>query len=221
LRASTRCFWLLLIAGTLAALTPGEVSAEGAIGVFGGLIRSNLSGDTPDRFKYETKLGGSAGAVGEFNVTDDVRLSFQPMFLQRGATLTVKLPGESTRRDSLDLRMNYVALPILVKIISGNGKTYVTGGLSLGYLLSAELSDSSREKDIKDDLNTIDLSADIGFGIMLPIGKPLLTMELRYEQGLTNTADRAASLEEEVVPVRFRASSFQLFAGLMLPLGGR
>jgi hypothetical protein len=220
-RIPTRTIGILLLAGTLAVLIPGQTLAEGAIGIFGGLTHNNLSGDVPDRFAYEARLGGAGGAVGEFNVAGGVRLSFQPMFVQRGATLTVKQSGLSARRDSLDLRMNYLALPVLVKIISGNGKTYVTGGLSLGYLLSAELAGADQDMDIKSNLNTVDLSADIGFGVMLPIGKPLLTMELRYEQGITNTAKREIALEEDIVPVRFRSSSFQFFAGLLFPLGGR
>jgi hypothetical protein len=55
--------------------------------------------------------------------------------------------------------------------------------------------------------------------VQLPIGSPLLTLELRYEQAILNIANPDEDPEEESLPIRFRTSGFQFYAGLLLPLG--
>jgi hypothetical protein len=211
---------ILIFVASILLLVPGTAAAEGAIGFFGGLNRSNLSGDALPKTSYTPRLGAAAGALGEFNLTEDVRLSFQPMFIQRGSGIAFSVPNQKEERDSLDLRLNYITLPVLVKIISGNEKTYATGGLNLGYLVSAEITGGGEDQDMSDALNRIDLAADFGFGVMLPIGSPLLTMELRYEQSMLNIANPEADSSGDVLPVRFRSTNFVFLVGLLFPLGG-
>ena len=207
---------LILILLTLVA---AQASADGAIGIYGGLNNAKLSGDTLPGTSYGGKSGLVFGVMGEFRIAKDVLLGLHPMYIQKGATPTLKPITDDGDPIENDLSMDYISLPILVKIESGNGVTYVTGGLDLGFLMDASLTTTRGESDVKHLLQDIDLSMVFGFGGKISLGAPLLTLEFRYAQSLLNVADMQVG--EEDLPVRFRSSGFQLLAGLILPLGAR
>ncbi len=203
----------------LLTLVVAQASADGAIGIYGGLNNAKLSGDTLPNTSYGGKSGLVFGVMGEFRIAKDVMLGLHPMYIQKGATPTIAPVTEGGDPIENDLSMDYVSLPVLVKIESGNGVTYVTGGLDLAFLMDASLTTSRGENDIKDLLQDIDLSMVFGFGAKIPLGAPLLTLEFRYAQSLLNVADMQVGQQD--LPVRFRSSGFQLLAGLILPLGTR
>jgi hypothetical protein len=128
--------------------------------------------------------------------------------------------GEEEAVDSLKVAANYLTLPLLVKIVSGGGKAYVSGGVDLGFLLDATLASATNSEDIGDTFRPIDLSAVFAFGVMLPVGRPRLTIELRYSQSIINTASSDQDPEVYSLPPRFRWSGLQLFAGFLYPFGG-
>jgi len=198
--------------------------AQPAVGFWGGLNRAHLSGDAPEDAGYQNRLGLAAGVVGEFNLTKDVKLSLQPMYLQRGSKIAFDVPNQAEPRDSLDVKLNYFSLPVMIKVISGNGKTYVSSGLDFGVLLQAESSDLNQDgetQDIKNLFQDFDLAVNLGFGVMLPVGAPLLTFELRYSQSLLNLSKAEENPEAAALPERFRSTGLQLLAGLLIPIGGK
>ena len=203
----------------LLTLVVAQASADGAIGIYGGLNNAKLSGDTPRNTSYGGKTGLVFGVMGEFRIAKDVMLGLQPMYIQKGATPTIAPITEGGDPIENDLSMDYISLPVLVKIESGNGVTYVTGGLDLAFLMDASLTTPNDERDVKDLLQDIDLSMVFGFGAKIPLGAPLLTLEFRYAQSLLNVADMQVG--QDNLPVRFRSSGFQLLAGLIFPLGTR
>lgn len=72
---------------------------------------------------------------------------------------------------------------------------------------------------MKDSLNDVDLSADFAWGVMLPISRPAITLEARYTQSILNVAKRTPDFEPGLLPTRFRSSGFELFGGVVYPLG--
>jgi len=162
-----------------------------------------------------------AGLIGEFCLSEDVWLSIQPMYLQRGATTTIEVSGQTEGVEGPSVSMNYVAVPILARIVSDNKWTYVMGGLSPAFLLDAKQDEDGVTKDITSGINGFDLSANIGFGLMVPIGRPSLSFEIRYEQSILNLAGSGSEDDDNVLPLRFRSSGFLFMAGLLLPLGGK
>ncbi|MGH7495871.1 MAG: porin family protein [bacterium] len=196
--------------------------AQPALGFWGGLNRASLKGDAPENASYGTRLGLSAGVVGEFNLTKDVKLSLQPAYFQRGAKIAFEVPDQDEPRDSLQVKLDYYSLPVLLKVVSGNGKTYVTSGLDFGILSHAELSNLNTDEpaqDLKKFFQDVDVAVNFGFGAMLPLGSPLLTLELRYSQSLANLSKSEENPEASALPERFRSSGLQLMAGLLWPLG--
>jgi hypothetical protein len=208
-------FSLLLI------LSVSQAYADGAVGFFGGLNMGNLSGDSLPNTSYKGRTGLVVGVMGEFRIAKDVMLGLHPMYVQKGSTPTISPVTEDGDPIENDLRLDYLSVPVLAKIESGNGVTYVTGGLDLAFLMDASLTTSQGESDVKDLLQDIDLSMVFGFGAKIPLGAPLLTLEFRYTQSLLNVADIQGGEYKRGLPVRFRSSGFQLLAGLVFPLGAR
>lgn len=195
--------------------------AQVTVGVLGGLNRSDLSGDAPDDIAYAGKSAFGFGLVGEFHLTGDVWLSVQPTYLGRGTKITEEIDEELDPVERFDFKLDYIAVPVLAKFVTAGGKVYVTSGVNISFLSSAKLkpADDGAEVDIKDALRGVDLAVDFGVGAQLPIGRPRIMLEARYEQGLSNIAD-PEDPELQALRTRLRSSGLQLLAGILLPLGG-
>lgn len=201
----------------LMLLGPPALGAQ-AIGLVGGLNRSSIKGDAPDKISYGNKTGLVLGVLGEFRLADDVFLQIQPTLTQRGTSLGVDVAGQKEPVDSGSVSLDYVSVPTLVKVVAGNGRTFVTSGLDFGILTGATLTEGSNEEDVKDRLRDFDVAVNFGFGGVVFAGRPNVTLELRYSQSLVNLV--TSETTEESLPARFRSSGFQLLAGVLLPLGG-
>ena len=204
----------LMAAGTSAA------AAQISVGAVLGVNRTGISGDKPDDTSYSTKAGLIAGLVLEVPVAKGVAIVFQPGYRQSGANIGFNVPDQEEPVDSLSLGLDYFSIPILLKVITDGGRWYVTSGLDFAWLSSATLStvSGSQETDVKDALSDFDMAVIFGVGRMFPVGRPKITAEIRYSQSLFNLAGDATGQD---LPVRFRASGFQLLAGVLLPLGGQ
>lgn len=209
-----------IVTAALVSASTSAAAAQISVGAVLGVNRTGLSGDKPDNTSYSTSAGLIAGLVLEIPVAKSVAIVFQPGYRQSGANIGFQVPDQDEPVDSLSLRLDYFSLPILLKVITDGGRWYVTSGVDLGLLTSATLStvSGSQEIDVKDALSDFDLAVIFGVGRMFPIGRPRITAEIRYSQSLFNLADDSAGGD---LPVRFRASGFQLLAGVLLPLGGR
>lgn len=209
---------LLLLVLLLAAAVPA--GAQTAVGVTVGLNNAKLNGDIPDRLSYRNRSGPVIGGIIEFKLGDDVNLSLQPMYVQKGSDVGFKPRGAEIYQDSLEVKLDYVALPILAKVFIGGGRAFVTGGFDLAYLLDGSLKSASGELEAKTRFATFDLTADFGIGFTLPVKSAHLTFELRYQQSLVNLAKNGGQEGDDAFPERFRSLGIQLLAGWLLPLGG-
>jgi len=216
---TTRAVVLLCLLVALVSV-PGTSHSQVSIGAVLGTNRTGLSGDKPDGTSFSTSAGLIAGLVLEIPVANGVAVVFQPGYRQSGASIGFVVPDQEEPVDSLRFRMDYFSIPILLKVITDGGRWYVTSGVDLGLLTSATLStvSGSQETDVKDALTDFDMAVIFGVGRMFPVGRPRITAEIRYSQSVFNLADDSVGGD---LPVRFRASGFQLLAGVLLPLGGQ
>jgi hypothetical protein len=199
---------------------PSLAGAQGRFftGATGGLGLTSLSGDAPENASYTGRAGFSAGAIGEFALTDDIRLSLQPSYSRKGTGVAFDL-GTDDLRDSLMLTMDYFSLPLMARFISPGKAWFVNGGFDLGFLLKALLEDvnAKRVADVKDAINTVDLAMLLGVGMMFPVESVSLTVEVRYSQSILNAG--TSSIDAVFgMPTRFRLSGFQFLAGILVPL---
>ncbi len=209
-----------IVTAALMSAGANAAAAQISVGAVLGVNRTGLSGDKPDGTSFSPNPGLIAGLVLEIPVAKGVAIVFQPGFRQSGANIGFQVPDQEEPVDSLSLRLDYFSIPILLKVITDGGRWYVTSGVDLGLLTSATLStvSGSQEMDVKDALTDVDLAVIFGVGRMFPVGRPRITAEIRYSQSLFNLAGDSTAQD---LPVRFRASGFQLLAGVLLPLGGR
>ena len=189
------------------------------IGATGGLMSSSLSGDAPEDASYSGKTGFSGGLIADFTLTEDIVLSIQPRFLQKGTSVAYDV-GEYELRDSLTATFDYVSLPVMVKITSLNKRIYFSSGLDFGYLMNSTVENivDGSTKDVNELIKNYDISATFGFGVNIPIGSPIISLELRYMQSLLNLSDISTSESGTTFPFRFRTSGFQFLTSIIFPI---
>lgn len=197
-----------------------NAAAQSRLGVTTGLNWSSLKGDAPEDAGYGRAVGVNAGVVGDIALTEDVVLSFQPMYARRGANISFDV-GEDEPKDSLELRLDYVDCLVMVKVLSDNGISYFTTGVGFSFLTQATLKDiRAGETDATDLFRDYDISVAFGVGFMVPAGSTLLTFELRYQQSLVNMVNSDADAYNEALAPRLRSSGFQLLAAVLFPRRG-
>lgn len=189
------------------------------IGVSGGMISSSLSGDAPEDASYSGKAGLSGGIIADITLTEDVVLSIQPRYLQKGSSVAYDV-GEYELRDSLTATLNYFSLPVMLKIHSLNDRVFFSSGLDFGYLMSSSVENivDGSTKDINNLIQKFDLSATFGFGVNFPVGSPTISLEIRYMQSLLNLSDISSDESGVVFPYRFRTSGFQFLTSIIFPI---
>ncbi|MFV1980344.1 MAG: porin family protein, partial [Rhodothermia bacterium] len=130
-------------------MAPGSVAlAQLSVGVTFGPGNTSLSGDKPDKASYSSRTGLVAGAIIEYQIKPDVRISFQPGISQSGTTISFKIAGVEEKRDSLAIKLDYVNLPLLARVVTDGGGWYVTGGPYLGLLQSANGTPEGGGEDV-------------------------------------------------------------------------
>ena len=195
-------------------------SAQWEIGLIGGLNRSGLSGDKPKNTSYGTLTGFAFGGLIETQLTKDVWLGLQPLYLQRGSKVAYKIPDVREPKDSLNFKIDYFTVPLIFKVYANNKRTYLISGLDVGFPLSASIEklDGSDKEDVLDRLKSVDVVVNFGFGVRFPINQFFLAIELKYIQGLLNLNDPPAG-EESPLDFSIRSTGFQLFTSISLPFG--
>ncbi len=196
-----------------------SIFSQTYIGATGGLMSSSLSGDAPEDASYSGKTGFSGGLIADFTLTEDIVLSIQPRFLQKGTSVAYDV-GEYELRDSLTATFDYVSLPVMVKITSLNKRIYFSSGLDFGYLMNSTVENivDGSTKDVNELIKNYDISATFGFGVNIPIGSPIISLELRYMQSLLNLSDISSDESGTTFPYRFRTSGFQFLTSILFPI---
>lgn len=193
-------------------------SAQFRVGPTAGFTFSSLRGDAPDKATYSSRPGLAAGVVADLPLTNDIILSIQPLYLQKGVNVAYDM-GRNVMRDSLQLRTEYYNLMAMVKVLPDGGLTFVSAGLGFALLGAAELTDintGAKTADVKSHFKDFDFTASLGFGIMLHAGNSLMTFELRYEQSLLSTISGDQDPSGTGLPVRARTVGLQLFAAYLI-----
>lgn len=195
-------------------LLPLFSSAQISLGFTTGANMGKFGGVEPDGASYASRAGLNFGGSLVYRFNEDVSLALQPIYSQRGSNIEV---GEDSRWDTLEVyeaKIDFIILPLYVRVDSDNGIVYFTGGLEFGIPLSAEISHDENSRDISNAINNIDILASIGLGLRFSIGKPELLIEFRYYQGLVNFNSGNEIDKGNIIFENFKNNGFQLMAGL-------
>ncbi len=213
-----RISFLIVAAILLAMSAAREVRAGTSLGALGGITRSSFGGDAPSKGQYRPITGFAFGGICEVDLGPNVKLSLQPSLVRKGTRIAYEVKGQEERVDSVDIRIDYITLPVLLKVMTGGGRFYISGGLEIGFPIQAEHETSSAKTNIKEGLTDLDLAADFGIGFHVPLGRPVMFFELRYTQSLRNIIDENWADENLNLEPRVKNSGTQFYVGLLYGL---
>jgi len=188
---------------------------QSSVGVFAGLNSSRLSGDAPRKASYKGLMGLNAGGYFDLQLSKAILLSLQPSYSQEGTKIFYNVSGIEEPVDSITIRLSYFSLPLLLKVRSTNKRFYALGGLEAGFLLDQYASSHDVKKEIEANVESLNIAMHFGAGIRIPVGYPVLVIELRYAQGLVNLTDEP--VEKSYIP-RIKTNGFKVLAGIEFPL---
>ncbi len=196
-------------------LLPTILSAQISLGMMVGANIGKFGGVEPPDISYTHRTGSNVGVTAIFRITRDVSLAFQPTYSQRGSNIET---GEDTRWDTLkvyQVKINFLVLPLFVRIDADNGITYFVSGLEFALPLSAEVVFQDQSWDISHNLSNTDILASIGMGFRIPFGqKNHAMLEVRYYQGLVNFNYSSEEEKKRVIYENFKNSGFQIMLGI-------
>jgi hypothetical protein len=201
---------ILIITGSGWQIAQAQVS----FGVSGGISRFKVGGDAPPDGSYGNLTGVSFGGLVDIRLFPVVVLSFQPSFIQKGTKIAYEVRGQDELVDSVDVRFNYLALPLMVKVSTRNARWFVSSGLDFGYLLDSQFKTSDQETEIDSLMNDFDLAVNLGVGVLVKMKRPQVFIELRYSQSLTDVNNSDVTLDDVPLAPRIKNSGLFLLGGI-------
>ncbi len=188
--------------------------AQFSFGIMGGANMGRFGGVEPPDINYARRTGLNFGVTLAYRVAPDINITLQPTFSQRGSTIET---GEDTRWDSLQVyqaNIDFLVLPLFIRIDADNGVSYIISGLELGIPLSSRVIYEQESWNISQKLKKTDILASIGMGLKFSLGRPLLRIEVRYYQGLITFNRDSEKHLDRVIFENFKNSGFQIMTGL-------
>ncbi len=163
---------LLFATLTLSATTFGQKKDDDKKGKPGLMFGANFSNINTSG--ADTKTGFYGGVLWEQKIIPAIRFQSGLLYLQNGVL-------DKTGNIETKVTLDYVQLPIIakVKILA----FYGLGGFTGGYRVAATtVVDGNTTKINKDDLNRVDIGAQVGLGFKILF----FGIEGRYNWGLSN-----------------------------------
>ena len=171
-------------------------------GVKGGITLANIKAvpDTFEGYKWENKMGLAGGLSMELGLAKGFSLQPEVLYVQKGAKISVS-EGEIT--GTVKFNVDYIEIPVLLKynlISSGLTIPSVYAGPYFGFNTRARLVfkvDGYPEEylELKDEIKDTEFGLTFGLGLTQKLGIMKVTLDARYDLGLSNIAEEAEGPE--------------------------
>jgi hypothetical protein len=184
---------LLFLVFTVLAFANLNAQSEFRLGAKGGINFSTIGGDFTSELRG--MVGFHVGGLAEIPLLK--KLSLQPEILY--STQGARRDTRATDGPLTETKLGYINIPVMSKYYILDGLS-VMAGPQLGILVAAknEVTPSGfggngeyYEKDIKDELNSLDIGLGIGAEYRLPFD---VFFQMRYVFGLTNVNDESTDM---------------------------
>lgn len=195
-----RFLYLLLIL----FLCSNAIRAQQALGVYAGSVTNRFEGDRVSKlfdvgFRMHSSM--SAGLVLDLPIKEDVYITFMPGYKDISGTIFenneeyieqieqgIEEPTVPKTIDISFLEFDFVAFPVLLKIISNNTKWQFMAGIETQVRVKSNLDLFKTGETINIDsyVKPINFSAIFGLGYRFNIKKARFSIDLMYTQGLNN-----------------------------------
>jgi hypothetical protein len=196
---------IILSLGLLAGISSAAHAQGIKLGVKAGASLTSFTGSDSDGTK--NKFGFNGGVLANFGINDMFSIQPEVLYSMKGS----KFDGFSDARFNL----NYIDVPVLVKVATGATGLFFELGPQVGFLASAKAKDNNTSADIKDGFKSVDFGYAAGLGFQVASG-PMIG--LRYNGAFTN-AIKESSIGGITVASNAKNSAFQLYIGYMF--GGK
>ena len=203
-----------LITALLLACLTTAASAQIGIGVRAGVTFSNFNFEGDERF--DARRGFVLGIPLEIRLPGPLGLQIEANYSQFGSEQDLGGPGVSLFES--DQLLNYLNLPVLLKVglISDDFEASAVVGPSFGYVLDGEATSNGVTGDIEfdDDFRRGNVGLIFGAQGGVPVGAGKITLDVRYNLGLSNL-DGSANSENKITN-----RQFQVALGYLFTIGG-
>ena len=125
---------------------------------------------------YNSKAGLHIGGLAHIHISRQFAL--QPEIIY-------SMQGGQDESENIKLRLNYINIPVLAQYMINDGFRLQTGP-QLGFLVSGKSKVGDLERNVKDDLSSVDFSWAFGAGYLFPSG---FGIDARYNYGISNISD--------------------------------
>jgi len=158
-------------------------AAWGAFKVQAGAALANLN-FSQDLGKQKALVQPAGGLGFEFGLARILAVEVSLMYVPGGCRFEREI-GTLTYEGAA------LAIPLLVKLRLGTGSTpFLGAGAGVGYVLTSKIKYAydwaSGEMDLKDDVNRLQYALVFNAGYELALGSMALSLEVRYQRGLSN-----------------------------------
>jgi len=178
---------IFLVLGLVAAITSAEaqklrVGIEGAYNSTW-LFNKNVS-DAGEDLDYASTFGYQVGATWIYDFKEGIGISTGFLL----GTVNQKYTNLKNSPDKFESELNltYIDVPLLFRLTSSKGP-YFEIGPQFSFLSKAEFTGLTSTKDEKDNTNSVNISAQIGFGYDVKASEKLTVgLGLRLGYGLTD-----------------------------------
>ncbi|MGI4742325.1 MAG: porin family protein [Janthinobacterium lividum] len=198
---------IILSLGLLAGISGAAHAQSIKYGVKAGASLTSLTGSDSDGTK--NKFGFNGGVLANFGINDMFSIQPEVLYSNKG----YKFDGG---QNGLRLALNYIDVPVLVKIATGSTGLFFELGPQVGFRLAADVKDDDNSASIKDYTKGVDFGYAGGLGYQIESG-PMIG--LRYNGGFTKIGKDGSISGIPVTAANAKNSAFQLYIGYMF--GGK
>lgn len=164
----------------------------------GSIVKMDFEGTVQS---YQTHLGYTFGASAVLKLNPLFALESDLAFTRKGTKLSGRyaLMKELGSNDEFIYRLDYISIPLFAKVYlptESAFKPHAELGASFNFLAASELEftrDPSSllgarhfKRDISNETNSFDLGLLLGLGADYHLSSGILSLEARYDMGLTN-----------------------------------
>lgn len=209
---------IIILVAVFSAPLALQLDAQVSVGVNAGITRMKFSGDSPDGIGYFVpKPGFSSNLRFDYRFNNAVALSIQPGFNNLRSKYVVMNDSGTAAVDSTHFTLNTFSLPLHAVIWSENGRFYVLAGFEFDYTLNFKGETLISPVSLQDEVTDYNIYAQFGAGFIIPLGRPYLSFEIRYSQGLVDFNNSLVH-EDSFLP-RTKLTNLNFLVGFHVPLG--
>ncbi|MVN77882.1 outer membrane beta-barrel protein [Hymenobacter sp. HMF4947] len=189
---------VFLSIGLIAGISCAAQAQGVKFGVKAGASLTDLTNGDGNAYKF----GFNGGVLANFGFNDMISIQPEVLYSMKG----------TKNKDNSDNRinMNYIDVPVLVKVATGATGLFFEAGPQVGFLASAKYKVSGADFDVKDAFKSVDFGYAAGLGFQVASG-PMVG--LRYNGGFTNVGKDATVNGVKIESGNVKNSAFQLYVG--------